>query len=233
MSKHNAFTRSADAIRDLDPALKTSLTQDERQRADAMFAHIVGTSDELTWPAHNRPRRRRARVLIPVGLIAVTAVALPPVITGESAFASWTATPTPLSPADEADAAATCRVALSMGDDPRQVVVLGERRGGWTYVLLEGPGGKGSCLMSDDLVGQREKDVLNRKQGDFFGGYENHTTHQTPPHDGIIETESMGSAVPPRSHRPRRTKCPGRTMCQCRRVGGCEEAPRSPCSLSR
>jgi hypothetical protein len=131
-------------------------------------------------------------VLIPVGLLTAAAVAVPIALGGGSAFASWTAIPAALSVSTAAAAATTCRSALEIHDQSARVVI-GERRGGWTYVLLNGSGGEGACLMPDDLVGT--SGVAGRKSG-FFGSYDTDPAQApTPAPDGIIETESAGGTV--------------------------------------
>ena len=193
MSKHTHSARTDAALRDLDPASAATLTEAERQRADAMLARILAApGHEPVRPEPARPRRRRGRVLVPVGLLAAAAVAVPLTLTGGSAFASWTADPEPLSPSAAEAAAATCRSALDIRDQSARVVI-GERRGGWTYVLLDGPDGEGACLMPDDLVG--DNDVAARGSG-FFGSYDTDPMPApTPARDGIVETESAAGAV--------------------------------------
>ena len=190
---HTASARTDAALRDLDLARTTTLTDEERQHADAMLARILAApGDDLVRTETNSARRRRARVLVPVGVLAAAAVSVPMTLGGGSAFASWTANPEPLSPSAAEAAATTCRSALDIRD--RSVrVVIGERRGGWTYVLLDGSGGEAACLMPDDLVGSHDGAV--RRSG-FFGSYDTDPVEApTPARDGIIETESAGGAV--------------------------------------
>lgn len=193
MTKHTAFVRSAAALRELDPAPPATLTEEEQERADVMLARIVATpaqEDDRTVAA--QPRRRRALVLIPAGLLTAAALAVPMAINTESAFASWSATPASLAPTAATQAEATCRSALDI-DDPTVHVAIGERRGGWTYVLLTGTQGEGACLMPDELVGST--DAPGPKSG-FFGSYDTDITEPpTPPRNGIVETESANGAV--------------------------------------
>lgn len=192
MTKHTAFARTVAALRDLDPAA-TTLTDDERQRADAMLAQILATpGHELVRTQTDLPRRRRVRVLIPVGLLAAAVVAVPITLGGGSAFASWTANPAPLTLSAAEVAATTCRSALGIRDQSARVII-GERRGGWTYVLLDGLGGQAACLMPDDIVGANGDAV--RRSG-FFGSYDTDPAPApTPAREAIIETESAGGAV--------------------------------------
>jgi hypothetical protein len=194
MTKHTAFARTAAALRELDPASTTTLTEEERQRADATLARILAApGHEPGRTETDLPRRRRRRrVLIPVALLTAAAVALSTFLGGGTAFASWTAKPATLPPPTAAAAATTCRTALDMRDQGAGVVIA-ERRGGWTYVLLDGPGEEGACLMPDDLVGTRG--VTARRSG-FFGSYDTDPPQApTPARDSIIETESMEGAV--------------------------------------
>ena len=194
MTKHTAYARTDAALRELDPAATTTLTSDERQRADAVLARILATSShEPARTKTGQPRPRRRRVLIPVALLAAAAVALSTALSGGTAFADWTPKPAALPAPTAAAAATTCRSVHEMRDQsPR--VVIGERRGGWTYVLLDGPGEEGSCLMPDDLVGA--SDFKARRSGGFFGHYDpNPPKAPTPARNSLIETESAGGAV--------------------------------------
>ena len=167
MRRHSADTVTA-ALRDLDPAPSTELTQAERDRADAAFARIVATPcDEPVPEVRGRPHRSRSRLLVAAGLAGSVGVATPVLLLGGgSAYGSWTPTPVPLTDVVAARAATTCRAALDVPDRGERVAVA-ERRGGWTYVLLAGPRTEAVCLMPDDLVGQDPTD-----RGEFFGSYD-------------------------------------------------------------
>lgn len=179
------------ALRTLDPATTTALTEEQRRRADATLGRILADPWRGARPARTRRRRPRARVLIPAAVLAATAVVLPLSLHGGSAFASWSPDPVPLSPADAAAAEATCRANFAIPDDPPMHLAVGERRGGWTYVLLAGPGGEATCLMPDDRV------RANPEPGGIFGGYgPEHPVDPTPPRDGIVEVGAMGGAYP-------------------------------------
>lgn len=196
MTKPIAFARTDAALRELDPAATTTLTEAERQRADATLTRILATpmpSSEPVRTAMEQPRRRRRRLLVPVALLAAAVVALSTVLGGGSAFADWSATPVKLPPPTATAAAATCRTAQGIPDHSVRVVIA-ERRGGWTYVLLEGPGDEGSCLMPDDFVGA--SGGAARRSGGFFGHHDpNPPKAPTPARDSLIETESAGGAV--------------------------------------
>jgi hypothetical protein len=193
MTKRTDFARTAAALRELDPATTTTLTEEERQRADAMLARILATPDHEHAQLATARRRRRRRVLVSAALLAAATVALSTALSGGTAFADWTPKPTALPAPTAAAAATTCRSIHGMRDQsPR--VVIGERRGGWTYVLLAGPGEEGSCLMRDDFV--RASAVKARRSGGLFGHYDpNPPNAPTPARDSLIETESTGGAV--------------------------------------
>ena len=188
MRRHPADTLVTVALRRLDPAPGPDLTEAERARADATFARIVGTSGDEPVPVDvDRPRPRRRRRLVAVGLAGAAGVAVPGLLLGGgTAYGSWTPRPTPLTAADGAAAATTCRTALDVPDRGEHVAVA-ERRGTWTYVLLAGPTTEAACLMPDDLVAQGRVDP-----GSFFGSYD--TDVPGPPRlepDRIDETSSM------------------------------------------
>lgn len=181
--------RIEDILREMDPA-PPALTEDERERAAAARDLILGTS---SVGVRVEPRRRTGRsLLVAAVLVAVVAVAVPTAIGGGTAFASWAATPQPLPQPAAESAAATCRSALEV-DDPRVRAVIGEKRGGWTYVLIKGPAAEGACLMPDDFMSTpRSAD----RAGGFFGSYDvDPPDAPTPARDALIETESMLGAV--------------------------------------
>lgn len=186
MRRHSADTVTA-ALRDLDPAPSTELTQAELYRADAAFARIVATPcDEPVPKVQDRPHRHRSRLLVAAGLAGVVGVATPALLFGGgSAYGSWTPTPVPLTDVAAARAATTCRAALEVPDRGERVAVA-ERRGGWTYVLLAGPRAELICLMPDDLVGQ---DPTDRRS--FFGTGAPATAPSTLDPDRIDENVSM------------------------------------------
>lgn len=142
------------ALRSLDAAPETSLTEAERQHSDDTFTRIVTSSADV--PPAQEPARlwRRWRRLVPLGALAAagtTAAAL--TFGGASAFASWTAEPEPLTSTKTVRAADTCRAKLNMPDSDHQTL-LAERRGGWTYVFISAPVGEATCLMRNASVGQ-------------------------------------------------------------------------------
>jgi len=196
MNKHTFDTMTTAALRDLDPAPRTALTDEELERADATFARILATPRHDQVPEESdRPRRRRSQLLVPLGLLGAAGAAVPALLLGGgSAFASWTPKPQPLTAAAATEAATTCRTVLEVPDQGEPVVIA-ERRGGWTYVLIAGPQAEGFCLMPDDLVGHQ--DPADHRQEGFFGGYTTDPVEApTPPRDRIVETENMAGSVP-------------------------------------
>ncbi len=193
MNKHTVDTMTTAALRDLDPAPTTALTDEERERADATFARTLATPSHDQAPEESdRPRRRWSRLLVPVGLVGAAVPAL--LLGGGPVFASWTPKPQPLTAAAAAEAATTCRTVLEVPDQDERVVIA-ERRGGWTYVRIAGPNSEGFCLMPDDLVGHQ--DPANHREEGFFGGYDTDPVEApTPARDRIVEFESMAGSVP-------------------------------------
>jgi hypothetical protein len=190
MNKHTTDTMTT-ALRDLDPAHETVLTEAERQHADDTFVRIIATtSDDPLQVEPDRPRRRRWRLLVPIGLAGAAGAAIPALLFGGgSAFASWTPTPEPLTPAQTAAAAATCRADLGMPASVEATLVA-ERRGEWTYVLMSQPKAESTCLMRNNLVGQDP------------AGHEVFGSHDTDPgkaptvaRDRIVETGSTAAGT--------------------------------------
>ena len=195
MNKHTFDTMTTAALRDLDPAPTTVPTDEELERADATFVRILATPSHAQVRAEpGRPRRRRSRLLVPLGLVGAAGATVPALLLGGgSAFASWTPKPEPLRAAAVSEAAATCRASLAVPDQGERVVIA-ERRGGWTYVLIAGPTAEGTCLMPDDLVGNR--DPADHKEKGFFGTYDTEPVEApTLARDSIVEAGSMQGSV--------------------------------------
>jgi hypothetical protein len=187
MSKRTANSLVV-ALRDLDPAPATTLTQAELDHADAAFARIVATPSDDPVPLEpGQTQRRRTRLLVTVGLVGAAGVAVPALLLGGgTAYGSWSPTPRPLTDATAVEAASTCRAVLGVPDRGERVAVA-ERRGGWTYVLLAGPGSETVCLMPDDLVGKN-----GTAGGDIFGSYDPDLPTPRPlAPDAIDETTSQ------------------------------------------
>ncbi|MBT0770298.1 hypothetical protein KIH74_15255 [Kineosporia sp. J2-2] len=179
------------ALRDLDPAGPADLSDAEHERADATFARILATPGPDPLPQEpDRLRRRRGRLLVPVGLAGAAVAAL--LLSGGSpAFASWTPKPQVLTGAAATEAVTACRAAYGLSDQGAPAV-LAERRGEYTYVLIEGPRAEASCLMSDRFLEQA--DYRNPGNG-FMGGYTaDPAGAPSVARDGLVETDSMGGS---------------------------------------
>jgi hypothetical protein len=198
MNKHTVETMTTAALRDLDPAPPSVLTEAERERADATFARILAAPGHDPAPAEpGRRRWLRSRLLVLVGLVGAVAVVPALLLGGGSAFATWTPTPEPLTATAAAEAATTCRAELAMPDHG-EPVVSAERRGEWTYLLIAGPNAEAACLMR--LTGDYH--VADRKSG-FFGSYDpDPVGAPTLASDRMVETESMEGSVSVRGRLP-------------------------------
>lgn len=166
------------ALRQLDRGGQADLTDAERERAEAGFARIVSTPhDGPVTVEPERKHRRWGRVLVTLFLAGAAAVATPMMLTGGTAFGTWSPIPTALTGETSATAADTCRKihqqsaqgapieAPRMGDGGR--LIIAERRGGWTFVMIEGPGkDQGICLMPNDDIG---KESPSGSAGGYFG----------------------------------------------------------------
>jgi len=143
-------------LRQLDVAIQASPDDATAQRVlDRVLASERTAPTALPTPAR-RPVGRWVAAGAAVATAACTVVALPVLNGGDAAFATWTASPDELSP-DERDAAAEgCRDAQRGGpgrefgaalDSAR--VVVGERRGAWTTVVLAGDAGFQALCVTD------------------------------------------------------------------------------------
>lgn len=149
------------ALADLDAAPPAPLSAAERARADATLARILASDPGSTGPSPVTSRRRTGRRLVGAAAFAAACttgvVALQLAAGGESAVASWTAAPHRPSDAQTVAATEACRDALGgSGDGAEEAqvrsasVVLAERRGASTLVLLAGPDRfEASCLTHD------------------------------------------------------------------------------------
>lgn len=191
MSKHTLDAMAA-ALRGCDPASESVLTEGERLHADATFARIVATPGHSSVPTGSEgrgSRRRRRRVLVPLGLAGAAGAAVPAVLLGGgSAFASWTPMPEPLTRSETTAAASTCRTELGMPSTSRATLIA-ERRGEWTYVLISEPGTEATCLMRNDLDGEGSSgdELLGSYDTDLGEG-------PTPAGDQIVETGNMAGS---------------------------------------
>lgn len=148
------------ALRGLDPAPVRSadeLSAAERAAAAATLTRVVA-SDPAAPSRHDvkPPHRHRRWLLAPVIAAAtVIALALGIGLPNTQAYADWSATPSPLSAAQATAAMATCTDrlerldGLQLSGPPR--LLLGEARGGWTYVLfMPSSRSEATCLLPHD-----------------------------------------------------------------------------------
>lgn len=148
-------------LADLDPA--RDLRAPGRPDDEALQA-ILGTARRAT------PIRRSPRPAVLAGAAAAAVVAVAGVATvwwptSPVAFASWTAVPAGVTPAEQAARAASCdSVAHGIAEDEDGPhvedvpisPVLAEQRGDYTYVLLTGEGAVGECLVTVQASGASE-----------------------------------------------------------------------------
>lgn len=184
------FDQIENVLREMDPA-PPIFTEDERDRAAATRDRIVATpGTELAPTPRTHRNRNRRRALIAAAIVAIAAVAVPVTMSRDSALASWSATPQPLSATDTAAAATMCGAIYDTGDDMQPLI--GEKRGGWNYVLIQGPAGEGACLMTDDYLERRE--YMDRSNG-FFSTFDADPSEPpTVASDEIVEWWSMESS---------------------------------------
>ena len=155
------------ALRSLDPAANVDRHLAGSAPAQETLARILATdpaADHSVTPllrariARSHPRRW---VLAASALVGVGALVLAPsMLGGQTAFASWSATAQAVAPAEAAVAGQDCKThwggpgGTGPGSDGKVVEnadpVLVERRGAWTFVLLQGAGGfEATCLIKD------------------------------------------------------------------------------------
>lgn len=154
--------RTTQALADLDAAPPVPLTPEQRLRADQTLARILATA-----PGSERaPRRSRASRVAPRAVLLVAAaaalalvVSVTGVLGGGTAYASWTARPTTLPSAEQAEVAQECRDELAGGatgmdgtPTAEQLLatdlVLADTRGAYSYVVLSGADGlEATCLV--------------------------------------------------------------------------------------
>ena len=148
------------ALRSLDPADRHIDPTSARAHAD-LHTILATTAPPLpgTPLRHRQGRPARRLALAGVAAAALTAalVTLPALTGGDQAFATWTATPTPVPAREQPEAAADCRTRLSDGAGPEYSarlanaeVAVAESRGVWTTVLLAGPDGFSALCTTDD-----------------------------------------------------------------------------------
>ena len=168
---------TSDALRSLDPAADVDQQVVAGPRAQDTLARILatGSAGPATPPPGRtgwaRPRRRwllAGAALVGAGALVVA----PGMVRDQSAFATWSATPTAVAPGPAAVAGQDCRTHHALiatrrsqggqsGLGPDRAVVetadilLVERRGAWSFVLLGDAGGfEATCLLRDTPGGR-------------------------------------------------------------------------------
>ncbi|GLY32322.1 hypothetical protein [Kineosporia sp. NBRC 101731] len=193
MNKRAVAAMTTAAVRALDPAGPAVLSDAEDERADATLARILATPSQDSVPGTSdrprQPRLLRGRVLVPVGLGGAVVAAL--LLSGGSAFASWTPKPELLTGAAATEAVTACRAAFG-ASDRAEPVVIAERRGEWTIVLIDGPRISASCLMSEKFL--KQEDHADPSAG-FMGGYDpDPAKAPSVARDRLVETEYAGGS---------------------------------------
>ncbi len=192
MSRQTSDTAITVALRGLDPAPRGRLSAAQRARADAGLARIVATPVESpVEPGRPRRHRRRVAAAALIGAVGTAGVVLPGLLGGGSAYGSWTPTPEPLSGPAAARAGDDCRHSVAAPDRGERVVIA-ERRGEWTFVLLSGPGTEVVCLMFNEGYG-----VGAAGAEDAFGshGSADDAPSPAPSPDALVETGAMSSST--------------------------------------
>lgn len=157
------MTHIDELLRSLDPATRID---PDGARAQADLARILANDSAPLpppppepWPGPASWPWRYVRIALVAGLVVIAAVAaliLPSALGGDKAFATWTATPTGLSPSESAKAASACRKQQKSGspDYSDQLATastaISERRGAWTLVTLAGPNGFSALCITDE-----------------------------------------------------------------------------------
>jgi hypothetical protein len=143
-------------LRSLDPADPHVDPASARARSDL---HAILATDPTSHP-RRRPWPSTRRVVLVGGMVAAATVALvtlPSLTGGDQAFATWAAAPEGMSAQQRAEAATDCRKnqkdgagAEYAGDLSRADLVIAERRGVWTTVVLAGTDGFRALCIADD-----------------------------------------------------------------------------------
>lgn len=160
MTRNDLIADPLTALRAMDAAPATALTDDQTSRAAATLVAILATDPtvhtDLAAASAGRPSPRRSHARWPALTGAAAAMALaysvlplgPGPGTQDVAFATWTAVPTQI-PLDAAGPAARyCHEHIGEHTDAeteqaarRATVAIAERRGVWTSILLKGDNG--------------------------------------------------------------------------------------------
>lgn len=157
--RHNthALLKSMDAAHDAPPAnahrARMDLERIIAQNPTGSRHNVPSAAPKITQrPAARASRAHRGLVI--GGLVAAATAALlvvPALTAGDPAFATWTASPTPLTGSDLGGAVDECRSARDLGDDVANTieVAIAERRGAWITVLLTGADGYEATCITD------------------------------------------------------------------------------------
>lgn len=151
-----------DAIRSMDPADPYVDQISTRAVADlqAILDTEIAPSPRRTTSRRLAPAIRRTAV-VGATAVAVTVVtlALPTLLGGDRAFATWTAAPASLGEEARPGAGAECRERMKDGSDvgpdygkylDEAEVAIAETRGVWTTVVLVGTDGFSAMCITDD-----------------------------------------------------------------------------------
>ncbi|MHA7284431.1 hypothetical protein [Arthrobacter sp. TMS2-4] len=153
----HALLKSMDAAHDAPPANAHRAQMDlERiiaQSPTGSRHNVPSAAPKVTrQPAARASRAHRGLVIGGLVAAATTALLVVPALTaGDPAFATWTASPTPLTGSDLEEADAECRSARTVGDDVVDTVevAIAERRGAWVTVILTGADGYEATCITD------------------------------------------------------------------------------------
>ncbi|WP_404349061.1 hypothetical protein LG324_14665 [Phycicoccus jejuensis] len=174
MSRSDLDATTRAALTALDPAPR-ELDPAQQRRAAATLERVLA-APPAPVPPRPAPRRRTGRRLALTGALAaattVVGVVGAQVLTGgDSAYATWTATPHRPTTPEQLAAADDCRDSLVdtlQGDGPdptgvsrstieRAPVVAAEQRGAWTLVVLgDDRGFDATCITEDRFLGGTE-----------------------------------------------------------------------------
>ncbi len=194
------------ALQGLDPASE-KLNLMERGRAEDTLRRVLHSDPgEPIAPAYHqtRPARRMPSwrwVALPVTAAAVIgAVAIGGLGGNDTAYAGWSATPTPLEPSQAIRAGEACREYLTtrvlgpdtdgpMADVANFTTQVSESRGGWTFVSMTGAESiGGACLMPSAAVNRLLTEADKRNSS----GYVASTQSQVISNDANVDITAGG-----------------------------------------
>lgn len=172
------------ALAEIDPAPGPDPQAHTTAQAQHLLTRIIRSADGPAAVDHprQRPRTRKAWLLVPAAAAAVAALVAVPLFGADRAYSSWTPTPTSLPAAATAAAADDCQHRWeevgSAPDTPVDVrsagVELAEKRGEYTYLVL--------------ATDTHTMDCLSRSGGDeehLSGSLFDHSGFDAPPADGL------------------------------------------------